>query len=127
MDVLAKRFEDSRPHLAAVAHRMLGSRAEADDAVQEAWLRLARSDVDGVDNLRGWLTTVVARVCLDMLRSRTSRREEPLTTDERVAPEPGPEPESWQARVPWRAPWQGFSYRPWFARARCRPSRRAQR
>jgi RNA polymerase sigma factor (sigma-70 family) len=94
MDVLAQRFEDSRPHLAAVAYRMLGSRAEADDAVQEAWLRLARSDVDGVDNLRGWLTTVVARVCLDMLRSRTSRREEPLTTDERVAPEPGPEGEA---------------------------------
>ena len=94
MDVLAQRFEDSRRHLAAVAYRMLGSRAEADDAVQEAWLRLARSDVDGVDNLRGWLTTVVARVCLDMLRSRTSRREEPLTTDERVAPEPGPEGEA---------------------------------
>ena len=94
MDVLAQRFEDSRPHLAAVAYRMLGSRSEADDAVQEAWLRLARSDVDGVDNLRGWLTTVVARVCLDMLRSRTSRREEPLTTDERVAPEPGPEGEA---------------------------------
>ena len=93
MDVLAERFEDSRPHLSAVAYRMLGSRAEADDAVQEAWLRLARSHVDGVDNLRGWLTTVVARVCLDMLRSRTSRREEPLTTDERVAPDPGPEAE----------------------------------
>jgi RNA polymerase sigma factor (sigma-70 family) len=94
MDVLAARFEDSRPHLAAVAFRMLGSRAEADDAVQEAWLRLARSDVDGVDNLRGWLTTVVARVCLDMLRSRSSRREEPLTDDERVAPDPGPEGEA---------------------------------
>jgi RNA polymerase sigma-70 factor, ECF subfamily len=94
MDVLAQRFEDSRPHLAAVAYRMLGSRAEADDAVQEAWLRLARSDVDDVDNLRGWLTTVVARVCLDMLRSRTSRREETLTTDVRVAPDPGPEGEA---------------------------------
>jgi RNA polymerase sigma-70 factor, ECF subfamily len=94
MDVLAQRFEDSRPHLAAVAYRMLGSRAEADDAVQEAWLRLARSDVDGVDNLRGWLTTVVSRVCLDMLRSRTSRREDPLTDDERVAPEAGPEGEA---------------------------------
>ena len=93
MDVLAQRFEDSRPHLAAVAYRMLGSRLEADDAVQEAWLRLARSDVEGVDNLRGWLTTVVARVCLDMLRSRTSRREEPLTSDERIAPDPGPEGE----------------------------------
>jgi RNA polymerase sigma factor (sigma-70 family) len=73
---------------------MLGSRAEADDAVQEAWLRLARSDVDGVDNLRGWLTTVVSRVCLDMLRSRTSRREEPLAVDERTAQEPGPEGEA---------------------------------
>src|SRR6478609_4662121 len=94
MDVLAQRFEDSRPHLAAVAYRMLGSRAEADDAVQEAWLRLARTDVDGVDNLRGWLTTVVSRVCLDMLRSRTSRREDPLADDERVAPEAGPEGEA---------------------------------
>jgi RNA polymerase sigma-70 factor, ECF subfamily len=94
MDVLAQQFEDSRPHLAAVAYRMLGSRAEADDAVQEAWLRLARSDVEGVDNLGGWLTTVVSRVCLDMLRSRTSRREDPLTDDERVAPDAGPEGEA---------------------------------
>src|SRR5689334_403482 len=94
MDVLAQRFEDSRPHLAAVAYRMLVSRVEADDAVQEAWLRLARTDVDGVDNLRGWLTTVVSRVCLDMLRSRTSRREDPLTDDERVAPDAGPEGEA---------------------------------
>jgi RNA polymerase sigma factor (sigma-70 family) len=94
MDVLAQRFEDSRPHLAAVAYRMLGSRDEADDAVQEAWLRLARTDVDGVDNLRGWLTTVVSRVCLDMLRSRTSRREDPLADDERVAPAAGPEGEA---------------------------------
>jgi len=94
MDVLAQRFEDSRPHLAAVAYRMLGSRAEADDAVQEAWLRLARTEVDGVNNLRGWLTTVVSRVCLDMLRSRTSRREDPLADDERVAPEAGPEGEA---------------------------------
>jgi RNA polymerase sigma factor (sigma-70 family) len=77
-----------------VAYRMLGSRAEADDAVQEAWLRLARTDVGGVDNLRGWLTTVVSRVCLDMLRSRTSRREDPLPDDERVAPEAGPEGEA---------------------------------
>src|SRR5690348_13424860 len=94
MDVLAQRFEDSRPHLAAVAYRMLGSRAEADDAVQEAWLRLARTDVDGVDNLRGWLTTVVSRVCLDMLRSRTSRREDPLADDDRIAPGAGPEGEA---------------------------------
>src|SRR6266511_1672898 len=75
---LAERFEANRAHLQAVAYRMLGSLPEADDAVQEAWLRLNRSDVSGVDNLRGWLTTVVARVCLDMLRSRKSRREEPL-------------------------------------------------
>ncbi len=82
---LAGRFEASRTHLRAVAYRMLGSRSEADDAVQEAWLRLSRSDTSGVENLGGWLTTVVARVCLDMLRSRRSRREEPLETQ---APEP---------------------------------------
>jgi RNA polymerase sigma-70 factor (ECF subfamily) len=75
---LAERFEASRTHLRAVAYRMLGSLSDADDAVQEAWLRLSRSDTSGVENLRGWLTTVVARVCLDMLRSRKSRREEPL-------------------------------------------------
>ena len=75
---LAERFEANRTHLRAVAYRMLGSLSEADDAVQEAWLRLSRSDTSGVENLGGWLTTVVARVCLDMLRSRKSRREEPL-------------------------------------------------
>src|SRR5689334_1569496 len=75
---LAHQFEQSRGHLRAIAFRMLGSSTEADDAVQEAWLRLSRSDVTGVDNLTGWLTTVVARVCLDMLRSRKARREEPL-------------------------------------------------
>ncbi len=75
-DGLAERFEDHRTHLRAVAYRMLGSLSEADDAVQEAWLRLSRSDTSGVENLGGWLTTVVARVCLDMLRSRKSRREE---------------------------------------------------
>ena len=75
---LAERFEEHRTRLRAVAYRMLGSLSEADDAVQEAWLRLSRSDTGGVENLRGWLTTVVARVCLDMLRSRKSRREEPL-------------------------------------------------
>jgi RNA polymerase sigma factor (sigma-70 family) len=74
---LAEQFEEQRPHLNAVAYRILGSQAEADDAVQESWFRLTRSDVDSVDNLGGWLTTVVARVCLDMLRSRKSRREEP--------------------------------------------------
>ncbi|GAA3071758.1 RNA polymerase sigma-70 factor (ECF subfamily) [Streptomyces olivoverticillatus] len=77
-DFLAECFETHRTHLRAVAYRMLGSLAEADDAVQEAWLRLVRSDSDGIENLGGWLTTVVGRVCLDMLRSRTSRGEEPL-------------------------------------------------
>jgi RNA polymerase sigma-70 factor (ECF subfamily) len=73
--LLAERFEEHRPHLRAVAMRMLGSTGEADDAVQEAWLRLSRSDTSDVANLGGWLTTVVGRVCLDMLRSRTARRE----------------------------------------------------
>jgi RNA polymerase sigma factor (sigma-70 family) len=77
-DWLAQRFEENRSHLLAVAYRMLGSLSEADDAVQEGWLRLSRSDTSGVENLGGWLTTVVGRVCLDMLRSRRSRREEPL-------------------------------------------------
>jgi RNA polymerase sigma-70 factor (ECF subfamily) len=84
-EYLAERFEENRTHLRAVAYRMLGSVAEVDDAVQEAWLRLSRADTTGIDNLGGWLTTVVARVCLDMLRSRQSRREEPFTPD---APEP---------------------------------------
>jgi RNA polymerase sigma factor (sigma-70 family) len=84
-DCLAERFEEHRTHLRAVAYRMLGSLTEVDDAVQESWLRLSRADATGIDNLGGWLTTVVARVCLDMLRSRTSRREEPFTPD---APEP---------------------------------------
>ena len=77
-DFLADRFEAHRSHLKAVAYRMLGSLSEADDAVQEAWLRLSRSDTDDVENLAGWLTTVVGRVCLDMLRSRSSRREDPI-------------------------------------------------
>lgn len=84
-DYLAGRFEEHRGHLRAVAYRMLGSAAEVDDAVQEAWLRLHRAGAAGIDNLGGWLTTVVARVCLDMLRSRQSRREEPLAAE---APEP---------------------------------------
>ena len=84
-EYLAERFEEHRTHLRAVAYRMLGSLSEVDDAVQEAWLRLSRADATGIDNLGGWLTTVVARVCLDMLRSRQSRREEPFTPD---APEP---------------------------------------
>ena len=75
---LSEQFEKHRTHLRAVAYRMLGSQSDADDAVQESWLRLSRSDTSGVENLGGWLTTVVARVCLDMLRSRKSRREESL-------------------------------------------------
>jgi RNA polymerase sigma factor (sigma-70 family) len=78
---LAERFEADRARLEAVAYRMLGTASDADDAVQEAWLRLSRSDTSEVENLSGWLTTVVSRVCLDMLRSRRSRREEPLTLD----------------------------------------------
>jgi RNA polymerase sigma factor (sigma-70 family) len=77
---LAEQFEEHRAHLRAVAYRMLGSVSEAEDAVQESWIRLARTDVSGVENLRAWLTTVVARVCLDMLRTRKSRREDPLDT-----------------------------------------------
>jgi RNA polymerase sigma factor (sigma-70 family) len=84
-DWLAERFEQNRGHLRAVAYRMLGSLVEADDAVQETWLRLSRSDASEIENLGGWLTTVVARVCLDLLRSRTSRREDSLDTQ---APEP---------------------------------------
>jgi len=80
-DWLAEQFEANRTHLRAVAYRMLGDLTEADDAVQESWLHLSRSDTSGVKNLGGWLTTVVARVCLDMLRSRESRREEPLEAD----------------------------------------------
>jgi RNA polymerase sigma-70 factor (ECF subfamily) len=89
-------FEQHRSHLRGVAYRMLGSLSEADDAVQEAWLRLHRADPSELANPRGWLTTVVARVCLDMLRSRTSRREEPLDADlpEPIAsPEDGADPE----------------------------------
>ena len=75
---LARLFEEHRNHLRAVAYRMLGSLSEADDAVQETWVRLSRTDTSDVDNLGGWLTTVVSRVCLNMLRSRTTRREAPL-------------------------------------------------
>jgi RNA polymerase sigma-70 factor, ECF subfamily len=96
-DWLAERFEENRPHLRAVAYRMLGSSAEADDAVQEAWLRLSRAGTSGVDNLGGWLTTIVARVSLNMLRSRTLRREEPIdapATGQLVTPPPnGTDPE----------------------------------
>ena len=96
---LADEFERQRSHLQGVAYRMLGSVTEAEDAVQEAWLRLARSDADTIDNLAGWLTTVVGRVCLDMLRTRKSRREqhagitlpEPIVAD---LEQPGPEDEA---------------------------------
>src|SRR5690242_12140395 len=81
-EFLAERFETNRSHLRAVAYRMLGATDQADDAVQEAWLRLSRADTGGVEDLKSWLTTVVARICLDMLRSRTSRREEELAPEE---------------------------------------------
>src|SRR5688572_15052007 len=84
---LAERFEADRGRLQTVAYRLLGSASEADDAVQETWLRLSRSDTSEVENLTGWLTTVVARVCLDMLRSRLSRREEPLPLDGEFIPD----------------------------------------
>jgi RNA polymerase sigma factor (sigma-70 family) len=93
---LTERFEENRPRLRAVAYRMLGSLSEAEDAVQEAWLRLNRIDTATVDNLGGWLTTVISRVCLDMLRSRKSRREEPIgaqVTEPRMAQGEGADPE----------------------------------
>jgi RNA polymerase sigma factor (sigma-70 family) len=95
-DWLAERFEEHRTRLRAVGYRMLGSFSEADDAVQEAWLRLSRSDAGAVENLGGWLTTVLARVCLNMLRSRTTRREEPLDLrlpDPVISPEGDLQPE----------------------------------
>jgi RNA polymerase sigma factor (sigma-70 family) len=87
-ELLARQFETQRVHLRAVAYRMLGSTSEAEDVVQEAWLRLSRADTSGVANLGGWLTTVVARICLDQLRSREARREEPLEPLTEYAPEP---------------------------------------
>ncbi len=95
-DWLAERFEEHRVRLRAVAYRMLGSLSEAEDAVQEAWLRLSRQDPSGIENLAGWLTTVVARVCLNVLQSRKSRREEPLeghVPDPIVSPEDLVDPE----------------------------------
>jgi RNA polymerase sigma-70 factor (ECF subfamily) len=95
-DWLADRFEANRAHLRGVAYRMLGSVPEADDAVQEAWIRLSRTDTSDVENLQAWLTTVVGRVCLNMLRSRTTRRESSLDThmpDPVVSPEEGMDPE----------------------------------
>jgi RNA polymerase sigma-70 factor (ECF subfamily) len=93
---LADRFEEQRPHLRAVAYRMLGSLAEADDAVQDAWLRVSRADSSEVENLGGWLTTIVARICLNMLRSRNTRREESLgfhIPDPVISPAGVPQPE----------------------------------
>ena len=84
-DLLAQQFEAHRNHLSAVAYRMLGSAAEANDAVQEAWLRVSRAGDEGIDNVGGWLTTIVGRVCLDMLRTRNARREDALEAHE---PEP---------------------------------------
>jgi RNA polymerase sigma factor (sigma-70 family) len=95
-DFLAEQFEEHRTHLKAVAYRMLGSLTEADDAVQEAWIRLNRSDSDEIENLGGWLTTVVARISLNMLRSRATRREEPMELrlpDPIVDPVDGTDPE----------------------------------
>ncbi|MFD7702363.1 RNA polymerase sigma factor SigJ [Streptomyces caelestis] len=85
-ELLAERFEEHRGHLKAVAYRMLGSLTEAEDAVQEAWLRLGRTDTDDIGNLGGWLTTVTGRICLDLLRSRAARREQPM--DETFVPDP---------------------------------------
>ncbi|SON58629.1 ECF RNA polymerase sigma factor SigJ [Mycobacterium simulans] len=93
---LAQRFEERRAHLRGVAYKMLGSLSEADDAVQETWLRLSRNRASGIDNLTGWLTTVVGRVCLDLLRSRNARREEPLDArlpDPIVGRDEGSDPE----------------------------------
>src|SRR5438045_4314657 len=95
-DWLAGQFEEHRTRLKAVAYQMLGSLSEADDAVQDAWLRLSRSDASEIENLGGWLTTVVARVCLNMLRSRNARREEPLDAhlpDPVIGPDGGLQPE----------------------------------
>jgi RNA polymerase sigma-70 factor (ECF subfamily) len=93
---LARQFEEQRPHLRAVAYRMLGSLSEADDAVQDAWLRLSRADTSEVENLRAWLTTIVARVALNVLRSRRTRREQPLDVhvpDPIIDPADGTDPE----------------------------------
>jgi RNA polymerase sigma-70 factor, ECF subfamily len=95
-ELLAERFELERRHLRAVAYRMLGSLSEADDAVQETWLRVSRADSGGIESFRGWLTTIVARVCLNTLKSRTARREGPLgphVPDPVVGPEDGVDPE----------------------------------
>jgi DNA-directed RNA polymerase specialized sigma24 family protein len=109
--LLAERFQAHHARLRAVAYQMLGSLSEADDAVQEAWLRVSRAGTGGVDNLGGWLTTVVARVCLDMLRSRAARREEPLgcTCPTRSSASPTCSTPSrrrcWPTRSGWRCWW----------------------
>src|SRR5215470_13573518 len=93
---LADRFDRERRRLRAVAYRILGSLSEADDAVQEAWLRLQRTDADEIDNLEGWLTTVVARICLNMVRRRSTRGEQPLdgfVPEPLVSPATGEDPE----------------------------------
>src|SRR6516165_5146572 len=93
---LAQQFEEQRPHLRAVAYRMLGSLSEADDAVQDAWLRLSRADTNEVENMAAWLTTVVSRVALNMLRSRKTRREQPIDVrvpDPIIDPADGTNPE----------------------------------
>jgi RNA polymerase sigma factor (sigma-70 family) len=114
---LAERFEQHRAHLRAVAYRMLGSLSQADDAAQEAWLRLSRADTSGVENLRGWLTTVVARICLDMLRARRALREEPHAhvPDPIVSRQDGYEPEhqrSWPTRSGSRSSWSSRRWIP---------------
>src|SRR5260370_26252707 len=100
---LAGQFERHRPQLRAVAYRMLGSLTDADDAVQDTWLRLSRSGAEDVENLGGWLTTIVARVCLNTLRSRSHRREEPLAVhlpDPVIRPEADLQPEGKAVRAP---------------------------
>jgi RNA polymerase sigma-70 factor (ECF subfamily) len=110
-DWLAEGFERNRTSLRAVAYQMLGSFAEANDAVQEAWLRLSRSDASGVQNLSGWLTTIVARVCLNVLRARSTRREEPMgvhVPDPVISRADGTTPEDgrcWPTRSGWRCTW----------------------
>ena len=104
-DWLAEQFEANRSHLRSVAYRMLGSLAEADDAVQEAWLHLSRAETSGVKNLGGWLTTVVARVCLNMLRSRNRRREDSLEVhlpDPLIIPDGQLQPEEEALLAEWR-------------------------
>ena len=101
-DLIARQFEEQRTHLRNVAYRMLGSASDADDAVQEAWLRVSRAKRDDVLNLQGWLTTVVARISLNMLRARNVRREAPIDADEVAPVIPGSGPDAEQEAVPQR-------------------------